>query len=252
MKKNYFFLLLMLLASSFVWSQNDKKEDDKPAEGFPEFLPVYDRYSSKECIVKLKDGTTVKGINDDLDRKKGQITSIVVKGGNGKKKEYEADQIDEMYLSPSGLDKFTKKGDAIMNVRNYKAQNLDAIMDQGYCYFKNQAVSLKNKKAERELLMQLVNPTFCSELQVYGDNMAKESAGIGFGPMQVTGGIDKSYYVKKGNDVFWLKKDEFGDNYLKLFGDSEEFLKLYPKSDAKWKYLNKYVYEYTRIKNGDK
>lgn len=248
MKKN-FFVCLTLVLSNLAWSQD---KDEKADENFPTFLPVYDRYSSKECIVKLKDGTVVKGVNKDLDRKKGQITNVeVMDAGTSTSKEYPADKIDEMYLYPSGLDKLGKKGNAITNVRNYKAKNLDAILDQGYCYFKNQSVSLKNKKAERELLMQLVNPTFCTEIQVYGDNMAKETASIGYGPMKFAGGTDKSYYVKKGEEIFWLKKDEFIESYLKLFGDNADFLKKYPLGEAKWRYLNKYVYEYTRIKNGD-
>lgn len=247
--KKVFFLCIALVLSNLAWSQSDK--DEKSDENFPSFLPVYDVYSSKECIVKLKDGTVVKGVNKDLDRKKGQITNIEVKDAAGKSTEYPAEKVDEMYLYPAGLDKLMKKGNAITNVRTYKAKNLDAIMDQGYCYFKNQAVSLKNKKAERELLMQLVNPTFCSEIQVYGDNRAKETTSIGYGPMKFAGGIDKSYYVKKGEEIFWLKKDEFDDNYLKLFGDNADYLKKYPKAEAKWRFLNKYVYEYTRIKNGD-
>jgi len=246
--KKLFILSIVLLTASHAWSQKDK---DEKADSYPSFLPVYDSYSSKECIVKLKDGTTVKGKNKDLDRKKGQITNIEVTDEGGSSKAYPAEQVDEMYLYPSGLDKLTKKANTVTNVRNYKAKNLDAIMDQGYCYFKNQAVSLKNKKDERELLMQLVNPTFCSEIQVYGDNRAKETASIGVGPMKLAGGIDKSYYVKKGDEIFWLKKDEFDDNYLKLFGDNEDYLKTYPKADAKWGNLNKYIYEYTRIKNGD-
>ena len=79
-------LALILSATSFSISAQDDK-DDKPDASTFQFLPVYDRYSSKECKVKLKDGTTVTGINEDLDRKKGQIYSIEIKDATtGKKK----------------------------------------------------------------------------------------------------------------------------------------------------------------------
>lgn len=235
--------LIYFFFSVSLWAQ-----DDKPDNSVFQFLPVYDTYSSKECKVKLKDGTVVTGLNNDLDRKKGQIYSIEIKDpATGKKQEYQADQIDEMYLLPSGLDKFTKRTAAAQDLSSYTNNSLDKILSQGYCYFKNQAVSLKNKKKETEFLMQLVNPDFCSIIQVFGDNMAKETASVGFGPIKLAGGIDKSFYVKKGDEIFWLKKAEFDENYDRLFGDSPEFLSKYPKKDATWGKLNLYIYEYTKM-----
>lgn len=88
---------------------------------------------------------------------------------------------------------------------------------------------------------------FCSVIQVFGDNMAKETASVGFGPLKMTGGIDKSFYVKKGDEIFWLKKSDFDEGYDKLFADSPEFVAKYPKKDAVWRKLNLYVYEYTKF-----
>jgi len=250
MKKIMLVLLLLMTGCFSLFAQND---EDKPDDSAPQFLPVYDRYSSKECIIKLKDGTVVKGVNDDLDRKKGQIYSIEIKDATTKKKtEYKAEVIDEMYLYPTGLDKLTKKYTVATNIKSYKSSNLDPIMEQGYCYFKNQAVSLKNKKKEKEYLMQLVNPDFSSAIMVFGDNMAKETTSIGVGPMKVAGGLDKSYYVRKGNEVFWLKKAEFDEHYLQIFGDNQAFLAKYPKKEAVWRKLNLYVYEYTKMMADDK
>ena len=239
--------VLVLFSGSFTLVAQDDK-DDKPDASTFQFLPVYDRYASKECKIKLKDGTVVMGINDDLDRKKGQIYSIEIKDSKtGKKKEYESDEIDEMYLMPSGFDKFTKKSAAVSDLRSYTNKNLDKILDQGYVFFKNQSVSLKNKKKEKEYLMQLVNPEFCSVIQVFGDNMARESASIGFGPLKMAGGLDKSFYVKKGDEIFWLKKSDFDEGYDKLFADSPEFVAKYPKKGVAWRNLNLYIYEYTKL-----
>ncbi len=247
MKKVSLSVLLLLCSMISVFAQDDK-DNEKPDNSVFQFLPVYDRYATKECIVKLKDGRVIKGINDDLDRKKGQINSIEIQDATTKKTtEYKADQIDEMYLYPSGLDKLTKRYGAATDLKSYTNNSLDKILSQGYCYFKNQAVSLKNKKKEQEFLMQLVNPDFCSKIMVFGDNMAKESASIGVGPMKMAGGIDKSYYIRKNNEVFWLKKAEFTDSYDKLFGDCPEFVAKYPKKDVVWRKLNLYIYEYTKM-----
>jgi hypothetical protein len=249
MKKLLSVLCLLAFNSLLLFAQTEKEGgDEKPDNSVLQFLPVYDRFSSKESIVKLKDGRTIKGINEDLDRKKGQINSIEIKdSATGKKTEYKAALIDEMYLFPSGFDKMTKRFGAVTDIKSYTNKNLDQILNQGYCYFKNQAVSLKNKKKEKQFLMQLVNPDFSTVIQVYGDAMAKSTASIGIGPMKAAGGIDKSFYVKKGEVISWLKKSEFEENYLTLFGDNKEFLEKYPKKDAVWRKLNLYVYEYTRM-----
>ena len=235
--------------ASFILVAQDNK-NDKPEKSTYRFLPVYDSYGTKLSILKLKDGRTIKGIKGDLDRKKGQIYSIVMKDTITKQEtEYKADEIAEMYLLPSGLQNVIKVSSAIdpLVVRNYTDNNLDQVINRGYVYFRNQSVSLKNKKEEKQYLMQLVNPNFSVVIQVYGDNMAKETGGIGVMGVKVSGGLDKSYYVSKAGEVFWLKKSEFDDNYLRLFGDSEAFLAKYPLKKREWEDLNLYVYEYTRM-----
>jgi hypothetical protein len=247
MKSVHRALIFVMLASHALIAQD--KKDEKPDKADYRFLPVYDAYGSKPSMLKLKDGRTIHGIKGDLDRKKGQIYSIVMKDSvTNKKTEYLADEIAEMYLLPSDLENVSKTSKAMDpgKLRTYTNNNLDQIVNRGYVYFRSQSVSLKNRKKEKDYLMQLVNPSFSVVIQVYGDNMAKETGGIGVMGMKLTGGLDKSYYVSKAGEVFWLKKSDFDDYYLQLFGDSEEFLKKYPKKKADWEDLNLYVYEYTR------
>ena len=55
------------------------------------------------------------------------------------------------------------------------------------------------------------------------------------------------WYVKKGEDVIWLKKNEFEDNYEFLFGDNPDFLKKYPYKSIKWEHLSYLIYQYTKM-----
>lgn len=131
-------------------------------------------------------------------------------------------------------------------------RDLKSIVNKGYIYFKNQTVSLKNKKENKEYLMQLINPEFSSVIEVYGDPNAGETGGFAVGmggPMspQFGGGVTKSYYVKKGDRIFWLHKSEFKENYNALFGDNADFISQYPYDKIDWKNLSFLVMEYTRI-----
>jgi hypothetical protein len=115
-------------------------------------------------------------------------------------------------------------------------------------YFINQKVSLKNKKDEQEFLMQLINPDFSSIISVYHDPFAKESQGfkMGAGPT-IGGGVVKSYYVQKGDKIFWLPKGDFEENYEFLFGDNAAFMAKYPYKSINWDWLSALVMEYTKM-----
>ncbi|WP_128331045.1 hypothetical protein [Apibacter sp. HY039] len=198
-----------------------KKEAKKKADrelklemGKDLFESVYTAFSSKKIsTVTLKDGRIIQGYKTGIKQKSGLILSIEIEDSISKKKEkFTAEQISEMYLYPSGFQKSLKMQSFFGNVNNYGRKSLNKIVSQGYIYIKNQEVSIKNKKEKKEYLMQLINPEFSSIIEVYGDPMAKETGGVSFGGgPTIGGGVTKSYYVKKGDKVYWLEKKDFND-----------------------------------------
>lgn len=204
--------------------------------------------SKKNSTLILKDGTKKEGPVSGVDRKKGQITSIKMKDSSGKKTEYKADEIEEMYLPIAGFVKGAKVASYFGNTRNWGNKNLSKSTNPDEVYVKNIKASLKNKKAEKEFLMQLINPSFSSQIEVYADPMATETASTGFsGGPKFGGGVTKSYYVKKGDEVIWLKKAEFKENYNFLFGDNQEFLQKFPYNSIKWEHFSYLIAEYTKM-----
>ncbi len=245
--KNKFLLLAIIICSVIV---NAQDETPNRLEGKDLFDKVYNSYSGKKLsVVILKDGKRIEGYKKDVDRKKGQIYYIKIKDEQtGKKLKFDSDQIKEMYLFPGGIEKFSKSFRQIYDVRQWERTDLDnEIINQGYIYFKNQEVSLKNKKKKREYMMQLINPTFSKYLEVFGDPFAKETTKLGFAGFNVAGGLAKSYYIKKDGVIYWMHKRELDVRYEKLFGDCEEFVKKYPLKDIKWRYFSEYILEYTKM-----
>jgi hypothetical protein len=238
------FLMAFLIVTVSVVSAQDEKVD------MLMFDPVYNSYSPNVVsTVILENGEEVKGFRDDVDRKKGQIYYVKLKDSiTGEKKEFNAKDIKEMYLFPGGFEKLTKTTNYIFDARRWGSQDLQSdLIDKGFIFFKKQTVSLKNKKDERELLMQLINPKFSSFIEVYGDPMAKKTTGLGIGGFNVAGGLAKSYYFKKGENIFWLEKKNLDDYYEQLFGDNADFMAKYPKNKIKWKMLGEYVFMYTQM-----
>lgn len=247
-------LLTLCLAGTATFAQKVKytKEDIKKMEMYL-FNEGFNSPSPKKTsTIILKDGTAHKGFCSKIETKKGQIYEVSVKDSITKKSEvFNADQISEMYVYPTNAEKIAKVGKYMGNIRNFGTKKLTKNTSGERIHFVNQTVSLKNKKDDKEFLMQLINPEFSDIISVYHDPRAKETTGFSvMGSPQLGGGVIKSYYVKKGDKVMWLHKDDFEDNYDFLFGDNAEFMKKYPKNSVEWDYFSFLVNEYTSMNNG--
>ncbi|WP_027388468.1 hypothetical protein [Chryseobacterium gregarium] len=246
-------MLALCLAGTATFAQKVKysKEDIKKMEMYL-FNEGFNTPSPrKTSTVILKDGSTHKGFCSKIDTKKGQIFEVSLKDSISKKAElFNADQIAEMYVYPGNAEKIAKVAKYMGNIRNYSTKKLTKRTNNDRIYFVNQTVSLKNKKDDKEFLMQVINPGFDEIISVYHDPRSKETGGVSFGGgPQLGGGVLKSYYVKKGDKVMWLHKDDFEDNYDFLFGDNAGFMKKYPKNSVEWDYFSFLVNAYTEMSN---
>lgn len=249
-------LLLMFCFTSTLSFAQDKikysKEDIKKMETYLFNEGFSSPSPKKTSTIILKDGSTHKGFCSDIDTKKGQIYAISIKDSITKKAvTFNADEVSEMYVFPSNVEKIAKVAKYMGNIRNFGTKKLTKNTTNDRIHFINQTVSLKNKKEDKEFLMQLINPEFSDVISVYYDPFAKETGGFSvMGSPQLGGGVIKSYYVKKGDQIIWLHKDDFEDNYDFLFGDNAEFVKKYPKNSVKWDYFSFLISEYTQLSNG--
>lgn len=247
--KTLVFTLFLVSTSSFAQKVKYSKEEIKKMEQYL-FNEGFNAPSVKKTsTVILKDGTTHKGFCSKTDTKKGQIFEVTLKDSISKKPSvFVADNISEMYLYPNEAEKVGKVFKYMGNIRNYQTKKLKNSTTKDRIHFVNQTVSLKNKKDDKEFLMQVINPEFDDIISVYHDPRAKETGGFSvMGSPQLGGGVTKSYYVKKGDKVMWLHKDDFEDNYDFLFGDNPEFMKKYPKNSVEWDYFSFLVYQYTEM-----
>jgi hypothetical protein len=200
------------------------------------FMEGFDRFSSKKiAYLTLTDGTKVEGDIADLDRKKGNISEVSL-NVNGKKKSFAPEQIKEMYLPASGLDKFSKQMEVATNLS--KELNNERVSD-GYGYFEYTDVDLKGKV--KPLLMQLVNVGFHTKIRVYFNPFATETMSMGVGPMKV-GGIDKSYFVKVGNKpAYKISKGDYDDQSKELFNSCPAAMAAL-KKDSDWNKFERIIY----------
>jgi len=228
-QKNYFSCFFLIFLSSSLIAQD-------LAVGAHMFS------HKKTAYVTRKDGTTLEGTIDKVKRKKGLLESVKIEA-NGKKITMTPDEIDHMYLAPSGLDKFAKAYDEATSMDKWDREDVESEkIKEGYAYFENAQVIIKGKSGS--MLMQLLNPGFSNNLRVYMDPLAKETMSAGIGPITVAGGLAKSYYVQRpGQDAYRLKKKQYKKDFENFYKDCPDLLSKYPEPD--WPDFAKHIFFYS-------
>ena len=201
-----------------------------------ELLPPLERFSTKKQGYLIKnDGTRIDFVMSDLDRKKGLIINVEGKTTDGKKFELKADQIKELAIPPSDFAKLGALSESTRSIA--KINRTDGReFDRELVYFFQEY--LEDRKITA--LMQLLNPEFSEKIPVYHDPFATETLGVGVAGIQITGGIDKSYYLKIGGKTKRFFKKDYDDDFKKLFGSCPDLMKKY--KDFAWRDLPRHIF----------
>lgn len=206
--------------------------------------PSFAYSHKKKAYLTLTNGTDIIGNIDKVKRKKGLIKEIRVTDGSGTKLKLKPSDISFMYLPPSGLDNIGRAVSMTLTVQKWNQTKLNEdLLNQGLIYLEQ--APTKVKKKTMLLLVQLLNPSFSAKVKVYHDPRAKTTAGVGIGPLKVTGGIAKSYYIKKEGDQAAYKFDKHGyKKEFSYFWNCEKMNEFIDDEKA-WRNLAKHVAKYT-------
>lgn len=204
MKLKTVFFSLMIFGASVLSAQKFAT----PANGFSH---------KKTAYITLEDGTELEGTIKDLDRKKGLIEEIKLQLESGKKIKIAPEEIKHAYLPPSGLDNLARMDNFFTDATQWGSKDINQdIINKGHAYFEKTDVKIKKKT--RTLLLQLMNPGFSNHIKVFYDPFAKETMSVGVAGVTLAGGLDKSYYLKLGDDVAYLaKKKDYKEQFTTIF-----------------------------------
>ena len=199
-------------------------------------------YSNKKITyVTMDDGSKMEINLWRLKIKKGLVTEVIYKDDAKEKQTISVEDIKEMYVPYSDMAKLTASLETMGNLKKMSNRDIQAdILDQGYAYYIKSDVKISKKKT-RTLLLQVLNPKFCSEIMVFMDPYAAETNGIGVGVVELGGGDSKSYYVKVNDEVAYrLMKKDYKDASDELFGDCSKVKKEFGK--MKWADFAEHIY----------
>jgi len=156
-----------------------------------------------------------------------RITSVIVRNEGEDKQKFKPKDISELRINANWSD----------NSTNDAAIKFYAEAKSDYYIFR----TVKDNKGKQRL-MQLLNPGFDDNLQVYVDAKAKDS---GFASML---GKDsaKSYYVTKDvNDkAMYLKKSKYKKTFKDVYGDCSTMMVELGDDKPNWNDFAQHVYSY--------
>ena len=198
----------------------------------------------KTIYITMDDGTEIKGNLKKYKYEKGLIEEIKIVDLDGKKVKIKPENIKHMYVPVSGLEKIAKVQDLAYDATKWASTDIDNdIINKGYVYFEKSKVKIKKKT--QVLILQLLNTDFSSKIKIYHDPRAKETASIGIAGVKLAGGLAKSYFVKKGDVAYKLKKKEYDEEFKLFYSDCSSLTDKYG-NDPKWSDFVEHVFEYTK------
>lgn len=204
--------------------------------------PSFDFSEKKISYLTLKDGSEIQCNLKKLKYDKGLIEEIKIEMLDDSKVKVQPEDIAYMYLPPSGLDKLVKMDNLMTDATLWDEEALDGdLIGNGYVYFEQCQVRMKNKT--ETYMLQLLNPHFSGKIRVYHDPFANETTSVGVAGFKVAGGLDKSYYVRKGDVATLLKKKDYEEEFPLYFKDCKKLKSKYA-SDVKWSEFVDHIYFY--------
>ena len=209
------------------------------------FVPGMESFSKKkESHILTKDSTEHSLFYVKAKRKKGVFSQIFFEDSNGNEVVFNADDILSMEIPPSDMGKLIALNEATESIATMSQTKFSDCVKTDYAYFEQAILPGKNPVP---VLFQIVNPGFNSKITVYFDPWAQETGGVSAGGVQLTGGVDKSYYVKKDGETMKVTKGDYKKQFFPLlFGDSPEMMETYGNK-INWKDFATHVFEYDQL-----
>nr|MBS0038089.1 hypothetical protein [Saprospiraceae bacterium] len=230
-------LPIFLFVLLFAFGENVNAQD---------FLEGSSSFSKrKDAHITLKNGTEITGKVDKPKFKKRLIERIRVTTADGDKRVLQAEDIDFMYVPPSGLDKLGRGLDKFYTVSKWDRDSgiNEEYIKEGYVYYESSEFVIGRKTVP--VLAQLINPGYSNEIRVYHDPLAKESAGVSAGGFQLTGGDAKSYYIKIGNEpAYRFQRKDYRNADKELYHNCKGLLDHF-EGNLRWPDFSKHLYYYS-------
>lgn len=197
---------------------------------------------NKPCIITLASGEEVTGKLSSAMFLNGYLDKITLKKENKEKLKLKPEDITRLAIKASKLLKLSMIMEAGSSIKEMTHTNFDEIVNREYIIFET---AERHTKAGKPRLMQLLNPGFDSQIKVFVNPNANETAGISLGGNKITGGMVRSYlFLKDGTKTIIVRKSNYKEDFLELYQNCPEMLSVFEGEKIKWDDVAGHVFAY--------
>ncbi len=226
-------IILAVLGTKFVFDQEFIKEIE--GEGFSTLY-------GNECIVTLASGEVITGTLSGASGGSSGLTKLTIKLENGDKVKFKPEECVLVKIKAFDLAKITLVTSSGSSIKEATNTNFEEIINREYIIFET---AQSAKKSDKSILFQLLNPGFDSKIKVYACDDGNKTMGLSVGMINVTGGMDKSYFCVKGDQkAVKVTKGDYKKDFKELNGDCPEMIAYYQGDKIKWSDVAAHVFVY--------
>jgi hypothetical protein len=197
------------------------------------------------CIAKLKTGEKAEGILKGLSVTTGCISGVTIKQENGKKDRFKTGQLESLQVKSSGFTEMASVPAGTVTRNNLSISTPGNVAEEEYIVFE----TVNTGKLSGILLLQLLNPGFCSRIRVYayetdsGNTVTIRDEKKG--TVSYTGRAAITYlFVKPGEKPVKIEKSNFRNRLKEIFSDCPAVISKVNNEGLKWNYLAELVFIY--------
>jgi hypothetical protein len=201
--------------------------------------------TGSSCIAKLKTGEKAEGILKGLSVTTGYISGVTIKQEDGKKDRFKTSQLESLQVKSSGFTDMASVPAGTVTRNNMSISTPGNVAEAEYIVFE----TVNTGKLSGVLLLQLLNPGFCSRIRVYayetdsGNTVTIRDEKKG--TVSYTGRAAITYlFVKPGEKPVKIEKSNFRNRLKEIFSDCPAIMSKINNEKIKWDDIAAFVYDY--------
>ncbi|MCX2743164.1 hypothetical protein OO013_04770 [Mangrovivirga sp. M17] len=202
MKTLFISAVLMVLLVNFTVAQSLQQ-------------PLEDVPLSNKCKIILKSGEFEEGKLLNTSENTHGITQVTILNRHEEKIKIKSSDIYELHIAMNDAVRFQYVNERNSSVKKMLTKNHPSAIPDDYIIYRNTVVN-----GNKEVLLQLLNPTFSSQFQVFYNPQARKSTSLEGEHIVWTGDKHRAFLVSKNEgELINVKKNNYKKTFYQLFSD---------------------------------
>lgn len=183
--------------------------------------PMEDIPMSNRGYALLKSGEVIEGKILTSSSSRG-ITNVSLQDSKGEKHKISAKEMQEFAIAMNGAVRLQYLNERGSSLKKLLSKDQPTAVPNDFIIFRNTSIN-----GGKEILLQLLNPDFDDNFEVFFDPFARKTTSLGSEHITWTGDKHRAYFVSKnGGELIKVKKGNYRKTFQQLFGNCSQVMEI--------------------------